>query len=120
MKKTYICMKQVVCSFISSLFFIAATAQTFSGSTGSIPDNLTEKCFSATVSGLSGNLNPTKGLAKVCLDVSYAFNYTTDLDIFLITPNGERIMLSTDNSFTSFNSNGICFTPEATVKITDG
>jgi len=66
-------------------------AQTFSGTTGAIPDNGTTVEFVADVSGLSGALLPGQGLERVCLSIAHT--YCSDLDLKLISPTGVVIDL---------------------------
>lgn len=86
--------------------FSVLRAQTFTSSSGGpIPDNGTA-CFNLTVNGV-GNLNMSYGLVSVCLDITHTF--TADLDIYLITPWGVSIELSTDNGGAGDNYQGTCF-----------
>lgn len=87
-------------------FLPVLRSQTFTSSSGGpIPDNGTA-CFNLTVNGV-GNLNMSYGLVSVCLDITHTF--TADLDIYLITPWGVSIELSTDNGGAGDNYQGTCF-----------
>ncbi len=57
-------------------------------------------------------------IKRICLDSIY-HNWDDDLDIFLVTPGGQFIELSTDNGVDGNNYLGCCFTPDATVPIND-
>ncbi|MCS6979219.1 MAG: PKD domain-containing protein [Flavobacteriales bacterium] len=96
--------------FLLSIIFFQSLrigfGQTFtSNAGGAIPDNGTA-CFDLSVNGV-GNLNMSYGLVSVCLDITHTF--TADLDIYLITPWGVSIELSTDNGGAGDNYQGTCF-----------
>ena len=92
-------------------------AQTFSGTTGALPDVATT-CFTTNVTGLVGTLNPTNGLINVCLNISHT--YDADLDIFLTSPSGAVIELTTDNGGAGNNFITTCFDGNAATSITTG
>ncbi len=100
------------------LFNNLSKAQTFVGATGGIPDNNTLVCFPVTVSGLVGVMNPSNGLVSVCLHITHTWD--SDLDIYLTSPGGTTIELSTDNGGSGDNYNTTCFTAAVTNSITTG
>lgn len=70
------------------------------------------------VSGVTPTVLGPNVLRSVCINVNH--DYTDDLDIFLIAPNGKRIILSSDNGGNGNNYTNTCFTPTASTKITAG
>lgn len=100
-------------------------SQTFTWSPNmSIPDNGPQTCNSKTVSGLSGNLdcNTPFGLESVCIRINHTWD--SDLDIYLIAPDGTTVELSTDNggSGNNYGAGGTrtCFSMSAGTNITAG
>ncbi|WP_309641329.1 CotH kinase family protein [Flavobacterium sp.] len=85
-------MKQKL-SFLFFLFFIAiSNSQTFSGTIGTVSDDGQANDFTVTVSGLDSNqLNASLGLVQVCLNISHT--YDSDLNVFLIAPDGTTVNL---------------------------
>lgn len=92
----------------ATLLCTTLKAQQFYANGGLIPNNLTPTTFTQTVSGV-GALNGTNGLVRVCLSIDQA--RPADMDIFLISPSGVTVELSTDNGGTSGNDYyyGLCF-----------
>lgn len=97
-------------SFLTALFVclcsIQLLAQSFTGTGGRIPDNLTAGfSFPLTVAGLSPvTLNGAHGLKTVCLSIAHP--YDADLEVRLIAPDGtEAILISgaggSGNNFTN-------------------
>lgn len=86
-------------SFFLLLFSIGSKAQTFSNGTNfAIPDaNATGISSVINVSGLGTSLNCTAplGIKTVCIKIAHPFD--GDLDIYLVSPTGTTVMLSTDN-----------------------
>lgn len=54
-------------------------------------------------------------IRSVCMNINH--NWVDDLDIFLISPGGQFLELTTDNGADANNYTGTCFTPVATNKI---
>lgn len=73
---------------------------------------------SITVSGLPYNTISTNSIQKVCLDITHTWD--SDLDIYLLCPDGTQLELSTDNGGSGDNYTQTCFTPLATTNITAG
>jgi len=63
-------------------------------------------------------LNDLSILESVCLNIEHSF--VDDLDIYLFTPNGKYVELSTDNGGNGDNYTNTCFSPSATQSITNG
>jgi len=80
-------------------------AQTYNGSTGTIPDNNTWKNFACTVSGLNpAIINTTFGFEKLTLSISH--NNVSDLEVRLVAPDGTEVLIfknvgGTGNNFTN-------------------
>ncbi len=56
-------------------------------------------------------------IESVCVDIQH--NNPDELDIFLLSPNGDFILLSSDNGASATNYPNTCFTPAATQLISD-
>lgn len=86
----------------------AAFGQDYYSYGGTIPNNGTQACFSQTVAGV-GALTGANKIVRVCLSITQ--DRAADMDIFLISPSGTSVELSTDNGGTSGNDyhTGICF-----------
>lgn len=73
-------------------------------------------------SGSVGNVNAGTDIVSVCMLIQHTWN--SDLDIFLIEPDGTSMELSTDNGGINSNYGDVgtgtemCFTPTATSSIT--
>jgi subtilisin-like proprotein convertase family protein len=79
----------------------------------SIFDQATVASF-LSVSGVSGNVNDV----NVTLDITHT--WTSDLDIYLIGPDGARVELTTDNGGSGDNYTNTTFDDEAATPITAG
>ncbi|MCO6478078.1 MAG: proprotein convertase P-domain-containing protein [Phaeodactylibacter sp.] len=62
--------------------------------------------------------DPASQIASICLNIET--NWNDDLDIYLESPSGELLELSTGNGGGSDNYTNTCFTPSATAPITGG
>ncbi|MBI1223908.1 MAG: T9SS type B sorting domain-containing protein [Bacteroidetes bacterium] len=62
--------------------------------------------------------NVTQDLVSICVDISTDFD--ADLQIFLKAPNGQLLMLSTNNGGSGDNYTQTCFSPSAVTPITSG
>jgi gliding motility-associated-like protein len=62
--------------------------------------------------------NPNLDIVSVCLDLET--DATTDIQLYLVSPNNQVMMLSTDNGGNGDNFHNTCFAPTATVPITAG
>lgn len=112
-------MKKIV----SFLFLICSSvilrAQTFSGTTGGVPDFPGgAACFNATVSGLSTNLYSNYGLTAVTVNITHT--YDADLEVVLISPTGVQTILSSNNGGAGDNYTNSVFTMSAGTSITAG
>ena len=68
-----------------------------------------------TVSGLLQKKVVPGVIRSVCLNIDHQFD--DDLEIYLISPSGQFVELSTDNGANGMNYTNTCFTPTATQKI---
>lgn len=124
--KTYLLKCFII--LIIPLAYTSFYSQTFSSGTNvTIPDAGSEVCSDISVSGLASSIDGTFGLETVCIKINH--DYTGDLDIFLVAPDGTRIELSTDNGGSGdeygsgTNNNGgtpTCFDMTAGTNITAG
>ncbi len=90
------------------LICFSSSAQTYSGSGGSIPDNSAPVNFYMTVSGLSSTtLNHTLGLVKVRININHT--YDNDLIAKLIAPDGTVVSLFTNIGGGGHNFTNTCF-----------
>jgi gliding motility-associated-like protein len=105
--------------FLLIIFFLPAfciKGQSFTGAGGAVPGTSTSQTlFPVTVSGV-GNINGTKGLAQVCVNINHS--NTTELEILLKAPDGTVVPLSIQNGATNYT--GTCFTASATTFIKSG
>lgn len=86
------------------LYFTALFhAQTFTGTTGNITDDGQNNDFTVAVSGLPSGLNSSLGLIQVCLGISHT--YDSDLNVFLVAPDGTTV-----NLFSGVGGDGDNFT----------
>ena len=95
-------------------------AQTFTGGTGPITDNNCDVThdFPVTVSGV-GVLGTTNNFSTVGFSITHTWD--SDLDIFLIAPDGITIVeLSTDNGGTGDNYTNTVISADGTTAITAG
>ena len=70
-----------------------------------------------SISPLTVN-NPLTEIASICLDLTTDFN--ADIQLFLEAPDGQELMLSTNNGGGGQNYTQTCFTPDATLNIAAG
>lgn len=91
--------------------------QTFTASPGTSILSLTTVTSTISVSGI-GEINCDYGLQEVCINVTHGFD--ADLDIFLIDPNGDTYMLTTDNGGSGNDYSVTCFSMTAAINITAG
>jgi gliding motility-associated-like protein len=82
-----------------------------------VPDNDPAGVYSyIDVTGVSPAAMNANSIESVCINVNHIFS--SDLDIYLIAPNGVIMELSTDNAGGSFNAyTNTCFSPTATTSI---
>ena len=80
-----------------------------------IPDNYPAVNSSINVVGVQPTFLGPGVIRSVCLDISHG--YDDDLDIFLISPGGQVLELSTDNGGSGDNYTNTCFTASAPTTI---
>jgi gliding motility-associated-like protein len=105
--------------FLSALCFFSTfyvSAQTFTGTGGSIPGTgSSPTCFNANVSGV-GTINASKGLAQVCLSITHPS--IDELEILLQAPDGTYVPLSIQNGAAGAdNYTNTCFSATASTPI---
>ncbi len=113
-------MKSIFTLFASFCLFSFAQAQTFTGTGGAISDNLDTTYYIIPVSGLSpANIDTAVfGLEQVCIDLTHTKD--RDLDIFLESPDGTIVELTTDNGDLDDNYTNTCFRWDVSTFITAG
>lgn len=101
---------RTLCAWLLALlsFPTLSFTQSFMSPGGNIPNNTTGTTFNLNVNGV-GTITPASGLTRVCLSIDQA--RPGDLDIYLESPAGDLIQLSTDNGGSSGNDyyEGLCF-----------
>ncbi len=80
---------------------------------GTLPTQSTIQVFGVQPTTLQAGV-----IKSVCLDVDH--NWASDVDIFLVGPNGQFIELTTDNGGSGNDYSSTCFTPDATNEINFG
>lgn len=107
--------------FLAAALLIAgfASAQTYNGSGGAIPD-VTTTDFPLTVTGLSPAAIDTlnHGLETVCINLTHT--YDSDLEIRLIAPDGTDVLLSSGQGGGGDDYTNTCFNIFASASITAG
>ena len=112
MKKTLLLL---ICLFTIGEF----TAQTFSGATGQILDNGSVNDYPLTVSGLSqSTLNATLGVTQICLNITHT--YDSDLNVFLVAPDGTTVNLFSGIGGGDDNFTNTCLNQSAATSINSG
>lgn len=98
---------------------LRASAQTFTGTGGAIPDNNTVAAFPLTVSGLSpGILGANFGVASVGINITHPF--VGDLRVQLQAPDGRVVDLSNNNGGNGRNYTNTFFTATANNYVANG
>ena len=108
-------MKKTLLNLLLIFFGLIVNAQTFTTWPDSdISDDGTENRFPISVSGIGGT--DVKALQKVEFYITHGWD--ADLDIYLESPNGTRVELTTDNGGSDDNYLSTSFTTSATQDIT--
>ncbi|MEN9370851.1 MAG: hypothetical protein RI952_1716, partial [Bacteroidota bacterium] len=109
---------------------LAGTTNAIGGATGplsfsnntaiAIPDSdtVTGAVSTIPVTGINPNLVSASSIVSVCVNITHTWD--SDLDIYLQSPNGTRIELSTDNGSLDDNYTNTCFSMSAATLITAG
>lgn len=114
-----IAVKKIFFTWCILMASVCSYSQTFTGSSGTIPDNGPVTSFPCLVNGLSPSAIDTSfGVESVCININH--NETGDLTIQLQAPDGTIIDLSVENGGNGNNYTGTCFTATATNPITGG
>jgi subtilisin-like proprotein convertase family protein len=94
-------------------------AQTFNGSGGLIPDNGTSINYSIIVSGLPSTIDTNLfGIETVCINAIHT--YDSDLEFYLVAPDGTQVALSMSNGGGGDNYTSTCFNYFAGSSIVQG
>lgn len=103
-----------VAFFLANLSF----SQTFTGSGGPILDQNTVS-FNLNVAGLTSNIDTVNfGLESVCINLNHT--YLADLEIRLIAPSGEEVILLSGIGGGGDNLVNTCFNADASTSIASG
>ncbi len=106
--------------FLSAIFFFSTfhlSAQTFTGTGGSIPGSGAQ-WYDATVSGI-GTINASKGIAQVCMNINHPA--VDELEILLQAPDGTYVPLTIQNGAAfADNYTNTCFSATASTPIKFG
>ncbi|MBK6833457.1 MAG: gliding motility-associated C-terminal domain-containing protein [Bacteroidetes bacterium] len=89
----------------------SSTSSTAISATATFTNNI-------TVSGLPYSTISTNSIQKVCMDITHTWD--SDLDVYLLCPDGTQLELTTDNGGAGDNYTQTCFTPTAATNITAG
>jgi subtilisin-like proprotein convertase family protein len=102
------------------LFILSTTfAQTFSGATGPITDDGQPNEYVVSVNGAQfSNLNTSLGLTQVCLNITHTWN--SDLNVFLVSPNGTMVNLFSGIGGDGDNFTNTCLNQSAPTSINTG
>ena len=112
-------MKKILPVFLCLLNYVHSTAQTFSGTGGSITQVFDTSRFDIVVSGLSpANIDNTFGFESVTINITHTAD--RDIDCFLASPDGSMIMLTTDNGGAGDNYTNTVFRWDAATPVTNG
>jgi subtilisin-like proprotein convertase family protein len=112
-------MKKILGAIVLLLFYFSISAQTFNGTTGPITDDGQVNIFTANVAGLSpSTIDTAHGLLSVCLNITHT--YDSDLDVYLESPDGTRVMLFSGIGGGDDNFTGTCLSDAATTAIVAG
>jgi CotH kinase protein/Secretion system C-terminal sorting domain/Proprotein convertase P-domain len=100
-------------------FHLMASAQTFNGAGGPIPDDGNSVDYLIEVSGLPNTIDTLNfGIETVCINATHTYN--SDLEFYLIAPDGQRVGLSLSNGGDGDNYTATCFNHFATTPIGQG
>ncbi len=112
-------MKKKLLGLFSLLGCSTLFGQTFTGSGGPISDLLDTTYFNIFVSGLTpSNINGVYGLEEVCININHIKD--RDLDIYLESPDGTIVELTTDNGDLGDDYFTTCFRQDATTSVVNG
>ena len=111
-------MKFTLSFFIFSFLLVnISQAQVFNGTGGAIPDSgSVQGIFPLTVSGI-GNINANIGVVSICMNINHP--WTSDLEIYLVAPDGTSVPLSIQNGGSGQNYTNTCFSGTALNPVAD-
>lgn len=117
--KNKLFMKKI-CLYLFFIFTINSTfAQTFSGAVGPIADDGSTNEYPLTIEGNQfSNLNTSFGLVQICLNITHTWN--SDLNVFLVSPNGTVVNLFSGIGGDSDNFTNTCLNQSASASINTG
>lgn len=111
------CISRGILGILGIAISISASAQTFNGTGGTIPDDGNDLQIPLQVSGLP-NLTSTFGFETACIDITHT--WISDLDVFLIAPDGSTVDLTSGNGGDTDFYTQTCFNQGAENSIIQG
>ncbi|MBK9104428.1 MAG: CotH kinase family protein [Saprospiraceae bacterium] len=108
-----------VLTYLYLLLAASSYAQAYEGPGGIITDDGVSNDYLLSISDLNPDiLDENHGLVSVCITISHT--WLSDLDIRLISPAGDNLMLTSGNGGDSDAYENTCFTMSVPVHILDG
>lgn len=112
-------LKKYLLQLCIYLFTCPLFAQTFNGTSGTIPDNNTWKTFACNVTGLTPNLlNTSFGFEKLTMSITH--NNVSDLEVRLVSPAGTEVLICKNVGGTGNNFTNTGFKYDYTTPIANG
>ncbi len=106
-------------SILLALAAVKLDAQTFSAAPNApVPDDGNFYSFTIEVSGLPEAIDMNFGLERICMN--YYHSWDSDVEMWIIAPDGTQIELSTGNGGDGDGYINTCFTENAFFQITQG
>lgn len=106
-------------SIVLALAAVKLDAQTFSAAPNApVPDDGNFYSFTIEVSGLPEAIDMNFGLERICMN--YYHSWDSDVEMWIIAPDGTQIELSTGNGGDGDGYINTCFTENAFFQITQG
>lgn len=108
--------RYIVFAIILSLSTNFSSGQEIPGGKGLIPDFPSDTCFKLNLTDLfPATMDTIFGLEKLCLSLSHPD--PRELDIFLQSPDGNSIEISTDNAGDDANMPAVCFSMTSSIAV---
>lgn len=105
--------------FIGLSITKVSLSQTYNGGGGAISDNLDTTYFLINVSGLSpSTINSSFGLEEICVNITHTKD--RDIDMYLESPDGTIVELTTDNGDLGDDFMTTCFRQDAVTSVVNG
>ncbi len=108
-------IKKCILILLAFTYISISNAQTFSGATGIIPDDLAFHDYNITVSGLPNTMTDSFGLVRICIDITHT--WVSDLEIYIVAPSGDQITLASQIGGAGDDFTSTCFLQTASTLI---